>query len=163
MRAIIRLKKLTPRNCSALVVSINNDELYQIMTFNIADGLYDDLLINFKSDILVEIEQGLLTKVYQQVGHNDVVLGVNHKFNIIQYIVSKDIYKNEAYSIYSTIIGCNERTSRRHFADAVKLRVIVEKNHYEFAPLNVYKVSPLSIPSDTFGSGQSGQSGQEDE
>lgn len=146
MKAVIRLKQLTPKKAKVVLVSIENEEVMELITFDLAAGLYDDLIRNYKKDLLVEMTGGVIQKFYQVVSHNEVVITTQNKFDILKAIVPIPLNKSEVISRYMGIVGCSERTGRRHLADAIKLRYIKEINHYQVVSIET---------------GQSGQSGHE--
>jgi len=140
MRAVITIKQLSKKNAKVVVRSIENEDINTITRLDIGKGIHNQLLRNFNQDLLVEIDDGTIVGFYQKINSHNVVINDVNKFDILKAIVPIPLNKSEAINRYISIVGCSERTARRHMREAINLNYIHEINYNSVVAKNVDKV-----------------------
>ena len=140
MRAVITIKQLSKKNAKVVVRSIENEDINTITRLDIGKGIHNQLLRNFNQDLLVEIDEGTIVGFYQKINSHNVVINDVNKFDILKAIVPIPLNKSEAINRYISIVGCSERTARRHMREAINLNYIHEINYNSVVAKNVDKV-----------------------
>ena len=131
MRAVITIKQLSKKNAKVVVRSIENEDINTITRLDIGKGIHNQLLKNFNQDLLVEIDDGTIVGFYQKINSNDVTIEHVNKFDILKAIVPIPLNKSEAINRYISIVGCSDRSARRHLREAINLNYIKEINHHK--------------------------------
>ena len=131
MRAVITIKQLSKKNAKVVVRSIENEDINTITRLDIGKGIHNQLLKNFNQDLLVEIDDGTIVGFYQKINSHDVTIEHANKFSILQAIVPIPLNKSEAINRYISIVGCSDRSARRHLREAINLNYIKEINHHK--------------------------------
>ena len=140
MRAVITIKQLSKKNAKVVVRSIENEDINTITRLDIGKGIHNQLLRNFNQDLLVEIDDGTIVGFYQKINSHNVVIHDVNKFDILKAIVPIPLNKSEAINRYISIVGCSERTARRHMREAINLNYIHEINYNSVVAKNVDNV-----------------------
>jgi len=140
MRAVITIKQLSKKNAKVVVRSIENEDINTITRLDIGKGIHNQLLKNFNQDLLVEIDDGTIVGFYQKINSHNVIIHDVNKFDILKAIVPIPLNKSEAINRYISIVGCSERTARRHMREAINLNYIHEINYNSVVAKNVDKV-----------------------
>jgi len=140
MRAVITIKQLSKKNAKVVVRSIENEDINTITRLDIGKGIHNQLLRNFNQDLLVEIDDGTIVGFYQKINSHNVIINDVNKFDILKAIVPIPLNKSEAIDRYISIVGCSERTARRHMREAINLNYIHEINYNSVVAKNVDKV-----------------------
>jgi len=140
MRAVITIKQLSKKNAKVVVRSIENEDINTITRLDIGKGIHNQLLRNFNQDLLVEIDDGTIVGFYQKINSHNVIINDVNKFDILKAIVPIPLNKSEAINRYISIVGCSERTARRHMREAINLNYIHEINYNSVVAKNVDKV-----------------------
>lgn len=131
MRAVITIKQLSKKNAKVVVRSIENEDINTITRLDIGKGIHNQLLKNFNQDLLVEIDDGTIVGFYQKINSHDVTIEHANKFDILKAIVPIPLNKSEAINRYISIVGCSDRSARRHLREAINLNYIKEINHHK--------------------------------
>lgn len=131
MRAVITIKQLSKKNAKVVVRSIENEDINTITRLDIGKGIHNQLLKNFNQDLLVEIDDGTIVGFYQKINSHDVTIEHVNKFDILKAIVPIPLNKSEAINRYISIVGCSDRSARRHLREAINLNYIKEINHHK--------------------------------
>ena len=131
MRAVITIKQLSKKNAKVVVRSIKNEDINTITRLDIGKGIHNQLLKNFNQDLLVEIDDGTIVGFYQKINSHDVTIEHVNKFDILKAIVPIPLNKSEAINRYISIVGCSDRSARRHLREAINLNYIKEINHHK--------------------------------
>ena len=131
MRAVITIKQLSKKNAKVVVRSIENEDINTITRLDIGKGIHNQLLKNFNQDLLVEIDDGTIVGFYQKINSHNVVIHDVNKFDILKAIVPIPLNKSEAINRYISIVGCSDRSARRHLREAINLNYIKEINHHK--------------------------------
>lgn len=131
MRAVITIKQLSKKNAKVVVRSIENEDINTITRLDIGKGIHNQLLKNFNQDLLVEIDDGTIVGFYQKINSHDVIINDVNKFDILKAIVPIPLNKSEAINRYISIVGCSDRSARRHLREAINLNYIKEINHHK--------------------------------
>ena len=140
MRAVITIKQLSKKNAKVVVRSIENEDINTITRLDIGKGIHNQLLRNFNQDLLVEIDDGTIVGFYQKINSHNVIINDVNKFDILKAIVPIPLNKSEAINRYISIVGCSERTARRHMREAINLNYIHEINYNSVVAKNVDNV-----------------------
>ena len=140
MRAVITIKQLSKKNAKVVVRSIENEDINTITRLDIGKGIHNQLLRNFNQDLLVEIDDGTIVGFYQKINSHNVVIHDVNKFDILKAIVPIPLNKSVAINRYISIVGCSERTARRHMREAINLNYIHEINYNSVVAKNVDNV-----------------------
>lgn len=131
MRAVITIKQLSKKNAKVVVRSIENEDINTITRLDIGKGIHNQLLKNFNQDLLVEIDDGTIVGFYQKINSHNVIINDVNKFDILKAIVPIPLNKSEAINRYISIVGCSDRSARRHLREAINLNYIKEINHHK--------------------------------
>jgi len=137
MRAVITIKQLSKKNAKVVVRSIENEDINTITRLDIGKGIHNQLLRNFNQDLLVEIDDGTIVGYYNTINSNDVTIEHVNKFDILKAIVPIPLNKSEAINRYISIVGCSDRSARRHLREAINLNYIKEINHHKVVSVQV--------------------------
>ena len=137
MRAVITIKQLNKKNAKVVVRSIENEDINTITRLDIGKGIHNQLLRNFNQDLLVEIDDGTIVGYYNTINSNDVTIEHVNKFDILKAIVPIPLNKSEAINRYISIVGCSDRSARRHLREAINLNYIKEINHHKVVSVQV--------------------------
>ena len=140
MRAVITIKQLSKKNAKVVVRSIENEDINTITRLDIGKGIHNQLLKNFNKDLEVEIDDGTIVGYYNTINSNDVTIEHVNKFDILKAIVPIPLNKSEAINRYISIVGCSDRSARRHLREAINLNYIHEINYNSVVAKNVDNV-----------------------
>ena len=132
MKAVIQIKELYKKTTKVVIRSIENEEINRIVRLDIADGIYNHLLMNIKKEMLIEINNGIIVGFYNTINSNNVVIENVNKYDILKAITPIPLNRTEVINRYINLVGCSERTGRRHLNDAI------ENNHLK--PINYNQV-----------------------
>ena len=97
-----------------------------------SEGKFVCIMMSDSSDTVED-----LNTYYNTINSNDVTIEHVNKFDILKAIVPIPLNKSEAINRYISIVGCSDRSARRHLREAINLNYIKEINHHKVVSVQV--------------------------
>jgi len=129
MKIVARIRHLLPQRVRLIVLTAENNQLRNVLDFKLESGVHSDLLKNLNKTLILEVNDGKISKVGSAVPHDEYTDVFIDKFALMGGVLGQNIMKKDKFYIqYSKIVNCSYRTAQRHLRQAINSDYIIELN-----------------------------------